>query len=150
MNINNKSHNLELDPDELWFDKTLIKRGERKRLSLKVANLFDNTDMVIKCDIIRGKKPGPILFISAAIHGDEINGVFVISKFLSHQNYLKDLTGTIITVPVVNMFGFNRSVRYLPDRRDLNRCFPGSKNGSLASQMAYLITENILKKHITA
>jgi hypothetical protein len=123
-----------------------IKLGERKRLEIGVSRLFDHTEMSIPVEVIRGKEDGPTIFISAAIHGDEINGVEVIRRFLSHKKLLSQIKGTIIVVPIVNMFGFNRNVRYLPDRRDLNRVFPGSKKGSLASQIAYKFMTEIVEK----
>ncbi|MBF0266486.1 MAG: succinylglutamate desuccinylase/aspartoacylase family protein [Gammaproteobacteria bacterium] len=77
--------------------------------------------------VIHGKKDGPVLFISAAIHGDEINGVEIIRRILSLNN-MKRLSGTLLAIPVVNIFGFDSHSRYLPDRRDLNRCFPGKES----------------------
>ncbi|PIP73122.1 MAG: succinylglutamate desuccinylase [Nitrospinae bacterium CG22_combo_CG10-13_8_21_14_all_47_10] len=122
-----------------------IKRGERKKIQLAVSNLYDGTDLSIPVEVIRGKEAGPVLFISAAIHGDEINGTEVISRILRNKS-LKKLKGTLIAVPVVNVFGFNMLSRYLPDRRDLNRSFPGSKNGSLASRLANIFMNEIVKK----
>ncbi len=123
-----------------------IKPGDRIRLELKVAKLFDHTEMTIPVEVIRGKEDGPKMFISAAIHGDELNGVEVIKRLLAHKKILSHIKGTLIAVPIVNMFGFNRNVRYLPDRRDLNRVFPGSKRGSLAAQIAYKFMNEIVKK----
>ncbi len=134
------------DPDILEINGIEIKRGERKSLEIIVARLFDTTDMKIPVKVIRGKEPGPVIFISAAIHGDEINGTEVIRRLISRKKILSKLKGTIIAVPIVNVFGFNRNVRYLPDRRDLNRVFPGSKDGSLASQIAYKFINEIVAK----
>lgn len=126
--------------------KEVIKLGERKKVFLEVASLFDYTKLNIPIEVIRGKEHGgPILFISAAIHGDEINGVEIIKRLL-HRPILKKITGTLILVPVVNIFGFNNKSRYLPDRRDLNRCFPGQINGSLGSRMAHLFMKEIVSK----
>jgi hypothetical protein len=123
-----------------------IKPGQRKRLEIEVSKLFDHTEITIPVEVIRGKEDGPTIFLSAAIHGDEINGVEVIRRILSRKKLLSNIKGTIIAVPIVNMFGFNRHVRYLPDRRDLNRFFPGSKNGSLASQIAHKFMTEIVEK----
>ncbi|QPJ62913.1 MAG: succinylglutamate desuccinylase/aspartoacylase family protein [Candidatus Nitronauta litoralis] len=123
----------------------LIKKGERKKIQLAVSHLYDGTDLSIPVEVIRGVEDGPVLFISAAIHGDEINGTEIISRILKNRT-LKKLKGTLITVPVVNVFGFNMLSRYLPDRRDLNRSFPGSKNGSLASRLANIFMNEIVKK----
>ncbi len=119
--------------------------GERKRVKINVASLYDYTQLTIPVEIIRGKTEGPILFISAAIHGDEINGVEII-KMLLQKSVLTQLRGTLIAVPVVNIFGFNNKSRYLPDRRDLNRCFPGSIKGSLGSRLARIFMREIVSK----
>jgi len=128
------------------IDGVVIKKGERKRLEINVSKLFDHTDMSIPVEVIRGDVDGPTMFISAAIHGDEINGVEVIRRLLARKKLLSNLKGTLIVVPIVNMFGFNRNVRYLPDRRDLNRTFPGSKNGSLTAQIAHKFMTEIVNK----
>lgn len=132
--------------DELVIDGTVIKKGERKHFEISVSKLFDYTEMTIPVEVIRGKKDGPTIFVSAAIHGDEINGVEVIRRLLARKKLLSNLHGTLIAVPIVNMFGFNRNLRYLPDRRDLNRVFPGTKNGSLAAQIAYKFMKEIVEK----
>ncbi|NCN41545.1 succinylglutamate desuccinylase/aspartoacylase family protein [bacterium] len=119
--------------------------GERKRLSIDLATLYDYTQLAIPIEVIRGKEEGPIMFLSAAIHGDEINGVEIIKKVLK-KPVLSKLKGTLIAIPVVNVFGFNNKSRYLPDRRDLNRSFPGAKTGSLASRMAYFLMKEIVSQ----
>ncbi|TXH69299.1 MAG: succinylglutamate desuccinylase/aspartoacylase family protein [Thiothrix sp.] len=86
--------------------------------------------------VIHGLQAGPRLFVSAAIHGDEINGVEIIRRVLSTLN-IKTFSGTLLAVPVVNVYGFLDKSRYLPDRRDLNRSFPGSEHGSMAAQLAH-------------
>lgn len=130
----------------LIIDDHKIKSGERKRFEIKVAKLFDHTDMTLPVEVIRGMEPGPTIFLSAAIHGDEINGVEVIKRILARHKMLSRIKGTIIAVPIVNVFGFNRNIRYLPDRRDLNRSFPGAKDGSLASRIAYRFMKEIVEK----
>ncbi len=124
---------------------TEIQPGERKRVLLDVAKLYDFTDMNIPIEVVRGKEDGPILFVSGAVHGDEINGVEVIRRLLTKKT-LKSIKGTLIAVPIVNVFGFNTNSRYLPDRRDLNRSFPGTENGSLAGQLAHTFITEIVKK----
>ena len=123
-----------------------IAPGERCRINIPVAKLYDYTEVSIPVEVIRGRKPGPVLFISAAIHGDEINGTEVIKRLREKSRLLNSIVGTLILVPIVNVFGYNRNVRYLPDRRDLNRCFPGSEDGSLAAQFAYQFMEEIVNK----
>ncbi len=119
--------------------------GERRQLALTVAKLYDFTDMKIPVEVVRGTADGPTLFVSAAIHGDEINGVDIVRRLLKHRA-LKTITGTLIAIPIVNVFGFNDKSRYLPDRRDLNRSFPGAEHGSLASQIAYMFRTEIVSQ----
>ena len=95
--------------------------------------------------VICGKKSGPTVFLCAAVHGDEINGVEIIREVMESLEEV-EISGTVIAVPIVNVFGFNNQSRYLPDRRDLNRSFPGSKTGSLASRMAHLFVKEIVSK----
>lgn len=119
--------------------------GQRRRVQLFVASLYNYTDVSIPIEVMRGQEPGPVLFISAAIHGDEINGVEIIKRLLASAQ-LKKMKGTLIAVPVVNVFGFNNLSRYLPDRRDLNRCFPGNRDGSLASRLAFTFMREVVSK----
>ncbi len=135
-----------VDPsDIITISGESIPLGEKKQLELPVAKLFDYTDISIPVQVIRGKKAGPVLSIFAAVHGDEINGVEICKRLLTKKGLSKHLTGTLIVTPVVNVFGFNRNSRYLPDRRDLNRCFPGSKNGSLGGQIAKILMDEIIE-----
>jgi len=138
-------NSLREDPDKLIIGGVIILRGERKTVLLESAALYDYTKLTIPVEVIRGKEKGPALFISAAVHGDELNGVEIIRKLLK-KSFLKKIKGTLILVPIVNVFGFNYKSRYLPDRRDLNRSFPGSKNGSLASRLAYIFMKEIVSK----
>ena len=119
--------------------------GERRQIALTVAKLYDFTDMKMPVEVVRGTQKGPTLFVSAAIHGDEINGVDIVRRLLKHRA-LKQICGTLIAIPIVNVFGFNDKSRYLPDRRDLNRCFPGAEHGSLGSQVAYIFRTEIVNK----
>lgn len=131
-------------PKELAIGGKAIKPGERKRIYLDVAKLYDFTDMNIPIEVVRGEEDGPVMFVSGAIHGDEINGVEIIRRLLT-KKALKTIKGTLIAVPIVNVFGFNTNSRYSPDRRDLNRSFPGAKNGSLTGQLAHTFIDEIVK-----
>jgi len=117
--------------------------GTRTTIELPVGRLYTHTPMTMPVHVIKGKKTGPRLFISAAIHGDEINGVEIIRRLLKLPA-LKRLRGTIIAVPIVNIHGLINHSRYLPDRRDLNRSFPGTEKGSLAARLAYLFMKEIV------
>ncbi|MCX8078222.1 MAG: succinylglutamate desuccinylase/aspartoacylase family protein [Geminocystis sp.] len=123
----------------------IIPPGVVKQLEIPVARLPTQTLICLPVTVINGLESGARLWISAAIHGDEINGVEIIRQVVNQVNprYLK---GTLIAVPIVNVFGFIEQSRYLPDRRDLNRCFPGSENGSLASRLAHLFMREIVYK----
>lgn len=120
-----------------------ISPGSRQDLDLPVALLHTQTPMNMPVRIIRGRRDGPRLFISAAIHGDELNGVEIIRR-LNQERALNRLRGTLITIPIVNVFGVIHHSRYLPDRRDLNRSFPGSERGSLAGRLADLFMSEIV------
>ena len=93
--------------------------------------------------VIHGRRPGPVLLVSAAVHGDEINGVEIIRRLLVKKS-IDRIKGTLIAIPVVNVYGFVSKSRYLPDRRDLNRSFPGYENGSMASRLAHVVMTQII------
>jgi len=120
-----------------------IAPGQRRQIEIPVSRLPTQTLISLPVVVIHGAEPGPRLWLSAAIHGDEINGVDIIRQVLEIIKP-KKLKGTLLAVPVVNVFGFIEQSRYLPDRRDLNRCFPGSPQGSLASRLAHLFMTEIV------
>ncbi len=120
-----------------------IKLGESKTIDFNIANLFTATKIEIPVIIERGKLPGPTVLLTAALHGDEINGVEIVRQIIA-KKINKPKRGTIICIPIVNVFGFLNTQRTFPDGRDLNRIFPGSKTGSLASRVAYRFVNEIL------
>jgi len=122
-----------------------VKPGERRSIDLEVARLYTHTPTTMPVQVVSGLREGPVLFVSAAIHGDELNGVEIIRRLLKARS-LSKLRGTLIAVPIVNMHGFIHTSRYLPDRRDLNRCFPGSETGSLAARIAHLLMREIVNQ----
>jgi predicted deacylase len=95
--------------------------------------------------VTHGREPGPTLFVSAAVHGDEIGGVAIIRRLLKLRA-VRRLSGTLIAAPVVNVYGFQSQSRYLPDRRDLNRSFPGSPRGPLAARLAHRFMTEIVER----
>ena len=122
-----------------------IPLGKSKDVRLEISETYTGDKVHVPLRVIRAKKAGPTIFITAAIHGDEINGTGIIHDFLfGHTVELK--CGTLILAPVVNVFGFESHERYLPDRRDLNRSFPGSKKGSLASRIANTLMTELVDK----
>lgn len=130
--------------DDLTIAGETIAPGERKKVSVRVAQRMTTGDVEIPAVVVRGRKPGPRLFVSAALHGDEINGVEILRRLLGRP-LLKRLRGTLVAVPVVNVYGFVSQQRYLPDRRDLNRSFPGSSRGSLAARVADAFLSNYVE-----
>lgn len=127
------------------FGGEVIAPGTRKTVDVPVSVLSDHTPVTMSAHIIHGRCAGPTVFVSAGIHGDEVIGVEIVRRLLTMPN-LNTLRGTLIAVPIVNAFGFLNQSRYLPDRRDLNRCFPGSNTGSLASRLANLFMTEIVER----
>jgi len=128
---------------DLVIAEQTILPGESCRIDLPVALLHTQTPLSMPILVKRGKSDGPTLFVSAAIHGDELNGIEIIRR-LHQQKSLAKLRGTLITIPTVNVYGVIHHSRYLPDRRDLNRSFPGSERGSLAGRLANLFMKEIV------
>ncbi|RME95869.1 MAG: succinylglutamate desuccinylase [Alphaproteobacteria bacterium] len=122
-----------------------IAPGERRSFALPLPGQSPFTPVSMPVHVIHGRRSGPVLFLSAALHGDEINGIEIIRQILL-QKSLARLRGTLICVPIVNMFGFLNHTRYLPDRRDLNRSFPGALHGSLASRTARVFAQEIVDR----
>jgi predicted deacylase len=125
------------------IDGTRVGAGENAVVELPIAGLYSHAPMNLPLQVVCGKRDGQRLFVSAAIHGDEINGVEIIRRLL-RLPLLKRLRGTLIAVPIVNVYGFVNRSRYLPDRRDLNRSFPGSDTGSMAARLAHRFIETIV------
>lgn len=117
--------------------------GRVVSVDLPVSVLPDHTPVNVRVIVIHGKNDGPTAFVSAAIHGDEVIGVEIARRLIG-QKALRGLRGTLLVVPIVNTFGFLNRSRYLPDRRDLNRSFPGSEGGSLAARLAHLFLNEVV------
>ena len=127
----------------LKFGGCTIEAGTRKTVQLPLPYSYTHAPTTMPVHVVRGRKEGPSLLITSAVHGDEINGVEIIRRILGHAS-LSRLRGTLILIPVVNVFGFVGQSRYLPDRRDLNRSFPGSSRGSMAARLANLLMAEVL------
>lgn len=123
---------------------TIVPAGTRAAIDVPIADLSTHTPITMPVQVVHGRFDGPRLFVCAALHGDEINGVEIIRRLL-RLSAVRRLRGTLIAVPVVNVLGFVAQSRYLPDRRDLNRSFPGSPRGSFASRLARLFLDEIVK-----
>ena len=124
------------------FNETILP-GKSKTINMQIGKLHTMTDLHIPIIVERSKKEGPVVLLTAGLHGDEINGTEIVRELIV-KKINKPKRGTIICIPVINIFGFVNQTREFPDGRDLNRIFPGSKTGSLASQFAYYILKEIL------
>ncbi len=124
---------------------TTVEPATSTTIDLVAGQLYTHEPIYMPIHVHRGRKSGPVLFLSAAIHGDELNGIEIVRRVLASK-LLKKLQGTLIAVPIVNVLGVVHQSRYLPDRRDLNRCFPGSSSGSLAARMAHLFMREVVAK----
>ncbi|RMF37204.1 MAG: succinate dehydrogenase [Planctomycetota bacterium] len=125
-----------------WPNQTILP-GQTRNVTLAVSESYSGMTVRIPIQVRRAEQPGPTLFVTAAIHGDEVNGTGAIRQLIS----MPELTlsrGNLMLVPVMNLLAFDRHSRYLPDRRDLNRCFPGNPEGSLASRMAHRLFDEIV------
>lgn len=120
-----------------------VAAGTRRTVDVPVSTLSDHTPVDLSVHAIHGRRPGPVLFVSAAIHGDEVIGVEIVRRLLRAAP-MRSLAGTLMAVPIVNSFGFMNHSRYLPDRRDLNRSFPGLSEGSMASRLAHIFMTEVV------
>ena len=130
--------------DSFTLGGTLIALGETAELRLKVAESYTAEPVTVPVTVVRGG-PGPTLFVTATVHGDELNGVGILRGILNDTDF-SGLRGTLIAVPVVNVPGFLNQDRRLPDRRDLNRSFPGTRRGSLTSRLADTLFREVIRK----
>jgi len=122
-----------------------VRRGERLQFELPTAQLYTQTPLDMAVEVVHGRWQGPVLLVCSGIHGDELNGIEIIRRLRTLRS-LERLCGTLVLVPIVNLFGFLSQSRYLPDRRDLNRSFPGSERGSLAARTANLFFRTIVAR----
>lgn len=126
------------------FGNIRLEPGTRKDIRLKISESFTTTPVFIPVTVIHGTDAGPRVFVTAAVHGNEINGVEVVRQIRTAIDP-KKLRGTLLLVPIANPIGFVSQQRDLPDGRDLNRCFPGTPRGSLTSQVAHVLFTKVVK-----
>ena len=136
---------MDMSANPLDFEGHVARPGTRLSVDLPISRDATGRYVHMPVRIIHGASEGPRLLVSAAVHGDEISGIEVIRRVLAKVKPRR-LRGTLITVPIVNPFGFVGYSRYLPDRKDLNRAFPGNEDGSLASQIAYIYRTTLLSR----
>jgi predicted deacylase len=131
-------------PDEtITINGVTVPPGTRATVEVPVAGLYTSTVMTMPIQVVNGRHAGPRLFVCAAIHGDELNGVEIIRRLLQLKG-LRRMRGALVAIPIVNVYGVVTHSRYLPDRRDLNRFFPGSEHGSLTGRLARLLTDEVI------
>jgi predicted deacylase len=130
----------------IQVDGKTIKRGENAVINLNIARLPSGTRIDLPIYVFRSKKPGPILLLSAGLHGDEVNGIEIIRQLIAAKTFNELKCGSVIAIPIMNIFGFLNFSREVPDGKDVNRSFPGNKSGSLASRVAYSLTNVVLKE----
>lgn len=126
----------------LW-GKLLVPPGSQQDVEVPVSESYSGRDVGFPVHVKRALKPGPVVFVTAAVHGDELNGTGAIRSLIVDEE-IELLCGSLILVPVINVLGFEMHSRYLPDRRDLNRCFPGTSSGSQASRLARVVFDEIV------
>ncbi len=135
---------LERKPIDEWFGEKILP-GESRDVTLAMSESYSSMSVPVQIHIRRAPEEGPVVFVTAALHGDEINGTGAIRQLIQDDEFCLK-RGAIILVPVLNILAFDRHTRYLPDRRDLNRSFPGSESGSLASRIADTIFSEIVAR----
>ncbi|WP_235296623.1 succinylglutamate desuccinylase/aspartoacylase family protein [Portibacter marinus] len=134
----------EAELDDFVISNSIVLPGESTLIKLRVGRLPSGTRITIDAHVFRGKEEGPTVLILGGIHGDEINGIEIIRRCLEEEVFDHISKGTIIAIPIVNIFGFINFSRAVPDGKDVNRSFPGSLNGSLASRVARNLTKKVL------
>ncbi len=127
------------------INKEEIKPGETRSVEVNIAKLPSHSSIDLSITVSRAKKKGPVLLLSGGLHGDEINGVEIVRRIIEMEYNIPE-KGTIICIPIINVFGFIHFSRNVPDGKDVNRSFPGNKNGSLASRVAYYLMKDIIPK----
>ncbi len=126
------------------INKTTIAPGEKKLIKLNVAKLPSGTVISIRVHVFRSKNPGPTALLMGGLHGDEINGVEIVRRAIGENIFEQLECGSVIAIPLLNVYGFINFSRDAVDGKDVNRSFPGSATGSLASRVAYTLSQSIL------
>ncbi len=127
------------------INNTEILPGENVKLEVNIARLPSHSPIDIIINVARAVTPGPVLLLIGGLHGDEINGIEIVRRIVEEGKNIPE-KGTIICIPIINVYGFINYSRYVPDGKDINRSFPGNKNGSLASRVAYYLMKDIIPK----
>ncbi len=126
------------------IQNTLIEPGQSQAVRFNVGRLPSGTNIYLQVHAYRSKAPGPTVLFMAGLHGDEVNSVEIVRRAIASRMFEGLLCGAVLAVPLLNVYGFNNFSRDVPDGKDVNRSFPGTSSGSLASRVAYFFTKNIL------
>src|SRR5690554_1071593 len=130
-------------PEFITINKQKIGLGEQKQVNLSIARLPTYTSIDLPVQIYRAEKDGPVLLLTGGLHGDEVSGIEIVRRLIEKE-YVIPKKGTVIAIPIVNIYGFIQNVRGVPDGKDINRSFPGVKGGSLARLLAYTLMNEII------
>ncbi|SMO37008.1 succinylglutamate desuccinylase/aspartoacylase family protein [Gracilimonas mengyeensis] len=130
-------------PEFITINKQKIGLGEQRTVNLNIARLPTYTSIDLPVLVYRAHEDGPVLLLTGGLHGDEVNGVEIVRRLIERETVIPQ-KGSVIAIPIVNIYGFIQNVRGLPDGKDINRSFPGSKSGSLASLLAYTLMNEII------
>ncbi|MFP8488312.1 succinylglutamate desuccinylase/aspartoacylase family protein [Gracilimonas sp. Q87] len=130
-------------PKHITINKEKIALGEQKTINLNIARLPTYTSIDLPVLVYRAPEDGPVLLLTGGLHGDEINGVETIRRMIERELVIPD-KGTVIAIPIVNIYGFIQNSRGLPDGKDINRSFPGARGGSLAKLLAHTLMSEII------
>lgn len=131
--------------DPFAINDHVVEPGKKAQFEIPIARLMSGTEVSLPVQVLHGRRDGPIVWLSGAVHGDELCGVEIVRQILSELSP-RTMAGTVIALPIVNVHGFNTGDRYFPDRRDLNRSFPGSARGPLASRVAHLVMKEVVSR----
>lgn len=130
-------------PEMICINKEMIGRGEQAEIHLKIARLPTYTNIELPVYVFRAAEDGPVLLLTGGLHGDEINGIEIVRRMI-FKDMIAPERGSVIAIPLVNVYGFIQNARGVPDGKDINRSFPGVKGGSLARLLAYTLLNEII------
>lgn len=130
-------------PDTITINNHKVEPGEQKEIQLNIARLPTYTNIDLPVHVFRSEVDGPTLLLTGGLHGDELNGIEIIRRMIANDQLIPQ-KGSVIAIPLVNVYGFIQNVRGLPDGKDINRSFPGIKGGSLARLLAYTLMNEIV------
>lgn len=133
-------------PRIISINKQVVKAGTNAIINLNIARLASGTKIDLPIYVFRSAEPGPIILLSGGLHGDEVNGIEIVRRLVNSDSLKHLQKGSVIAIPIMNIYGFLNFSRQVPDGKDINRSFPGNQHGSLASRVAYNLTHKVLRE----